>query len=235
MKEQIITWTARRLRPETHPQRFLTLLEGTADPAFAVDLRGLISAWNTAATELFGLTESEAINHRCHDVLQCSDENDVLCSTDCVVERAARENHPRGSFDLRVQTKTRRLWCNVSTLIASDELSGVRNAICIVRPIEIWKRLEQALSEFVRLQGGSSSIHAPVIRLAPTARGDARLTSREVEVLRSLSAGHSTRAIAHQLNISSATVSNHIKHILTKLDVHTRLEAIRHAERNGVI
>ena len=235
MKEQMITWTAPRLRPETRSQRFLTLLEGTADAAFAVDLRGRISAWNSAATELFGLTDTEAVNLRCHDVLQCSDENDVLCSTDCVVERAARENRPRVSFDVRVQTKSRRLWCNLSTLIASDQLSGVRNAICIVRPVEITKRFEQALSEFVRLHGGSGSNHAPVIHLAPTARIDARLTSREIEVLRSLAAGHSTRGIAHEFNISSATVNNHIKHILTKLDAHTRLEAIRHAERNGVI
>jgi DNA-binding NarL/FixJ family response regulator len=47
--------------------------------------------------------------------------------------------------------------------------------------------------------------------------------------------GHGTKAIASQLSISSATVNNHIKHILTKLDAHTRLEAIRHAENVGVI
>jgi len=30
-------------------------------------------------------------------------------------------------------------------------------------------------------------------------------------------------------------VNNHVKHILTKFDAHTRLEAIRHAESVGVI
>ena len=44
-----------------------------------------------------------------------------------------------------------------------------------------------------------------------------------------------TKAIANQLNISSANVNNHVKHILTKFDVHTRLEAIRHAEGVGMI
>jgi DNA-binding NarL/FixJ family response regulator len=62
-----------------------------------------------------------------------------------------------------------------------------------------------------------------------------RLTSREVEVLKSMAKGHSTKAIANQLNISSATVNNHIKHILTKFNAHTRLQAIRHAESAGVI
>jgi DNA-binding NarL/FixJ family response regulator len=69
----------------------------------------------------------------------------------------------------------------------------------------------------------------------PSAIIDVRLTSREIEVLRSLAKGQSTRVIANQLNISSATVNNHIKHILTKLAAHTRLEAIRHAESVGVI
>jgi DNA-binding CsgD family transcriptional regulator len=56
-----------------------------------------------------------------------------------------------------------------------------------------------------------------------------------MEVLKRLAKGNSTRTIANQLNISSATVNNHIKHILTKLDAHTRLEAIRHAENAGMI
>lgn len=61
------------------------------------------------------------------------------------------------------------------------------------------------------------------------------LTSREVEVLRSLAKGHRTKAIADQLNISTATVNNHIKHILAKCDAHSRLEVIRYAESIGVI
>ncbi|HWF87655.1 MAG TPA: helix-turn-helix transcriptional regulator, partial [Pyrinomonadaceae bacterium] len=100
-----------------------------------------------------------------------------------------------------------------------------RHAIYVVRPVEIRKRLEQAFSEFVRTQ--ARSLSATGINV--------RLTSREVEVLKSLARGHGTRRIANQLNISSATVNNHVKHILTKFDVHTRLEAIRHAETAGMI
>jgi DNA-binding CsgD family transcriptional regulator len=53
--------------------------------------------------------------------------------------------------------------------------------------------------------------------------------------LKSLAKGHSTRTIANKINISSATVNNPIKHIHTKFDDHTRLEAIRHAESAGMI
>jgi len=204
-------------------KRFHLLLDGTADAAFAVDSAGRISAWNNAAAELFGLSEAQAINVQCHKIFQCSDENGPVCSEHCVIECAALTNGLRTNFDLRIQTRSGKLWCNLSALIVSDSVTRVRHAIYIVRPCETLKRLEQALSEFVRTQ----TVPAPPMNV--------RLTSREVEVLKSLAKGHSTRKIANQLNISSATVNNHVKHILTKFDAHTRLEAIRHAESVGVI
>ena len=61
------------------------------------------------------------------------------------------------------------------------------------------------------------------------------LTRRELEVLKRLAKGQTTRNIANELNISSTTVKNHIKHILRKFGAHTRLEAIRFAENVGII
>ena len=216
-------------------KQFLTLVDGTGDAAFAVDATGLISAWNGAAAELFGLSEAEAVSLPCHELLQGSDEKGVVCSEQCVIERAVQDNRPLVNFDMRVQTRSGRQWCNLSVLIATDPASGARHAIHIVRPREMRKRLEQALSEFVRAQATKATDAANLPSSTPAPAVRLRLTSRETEVLRSLSKGRSTRAIANELNISVATVKNHIKHILNKLDVHTRLEAIRRAEKAGVI
>ena len=214
--------------------QFFILIESTADAAFAVDGAGRISAWNSAAAELFGVSKAEVMGINCHRFLQCSDENGILCSDQCVVESAAQDNHPRTSVDLRLQTKSGKLWCNLSTLIASDA-SGARHAIHIVRPREVRKRLEQALSEFVRTQGNTGSNDISTNSVTPAPGAHVSLTARELEVLQRLAKGHNTKTIANQLNISAATVNNHIKHILAKLDAHTRLEAIRHAESAGVI
>lgn len=211
------------------------MIEGTGDAAFAVDAAGRIRAWNRAAAELFGRSEAEVISISCHELLQCSDEDGVVCSKHCVVENWAADNRPPENFELRLQTKVGRLWCNLSTLIASDPTSGGRYAIHIVRPIEIRNRLEQALSEFVRIHMSSSWNGKLPIRSVPTSSVDVRLTRREFEVLESLAKGNTTRTIANKLNISSATVKNHIKHILTKFGAHTRLEAIRRAETAGII
>jgi DNA-binding CsgD family transcriptional regulator len=59
------------------------------------------------------------------------------------------------------------------------------------------------------------------------------LTEREREVLRHLAAGHTTRQIADVLCISTATVRNHIQHILAKLGAHSRLEALAIAYHPG--
>jgi PAS domain S-box-containing protein len=234
MQERLITWTSPSACALAHSKQFLTLVEGTADPAFAVDTTGRIRAWNKAAAELFGQNRAEAMTVRCHELFQCSDENGIICREHCVLERAAQENYPVANFDVRVQTKRGKLWCSVSTLIATDPASGARHAIHIVRQIELRKRLEQALGEFVRMQTFNGQNGGPPVVLEPKPV-NVRLTSREVEVLQSMAKGQSTKAIANQLNISSATVNNHIKHILTKFDAHTRLEAIRHAESAGII
>ena len=216
-------------------KRFLLLVDGTADAAFAVDSSGRISAWNNAAVALFGLSAAQVLNVQCHKILQCSDENGPVCSERCVIELATIDSRLQTNFDLRLQTTTGKLWCNLSSLIVNDSVSGVRHAIYIVRSVEMRKRLELALSEFVRTQARNGQNGGPAISWVPVPGINVRLTSREIEVLKNLAKGHGTKAIANQLNISSATVNNHIKHILTKFDAHTRLEAIRHAESVGVI
>ena|SRR5215211_7874375 len=215
--------------------QFLTLIEGTADPAFAVDGAGRISAWNSAAAELFGISEAEAIGVQCHNILQSTTDDGIAVTENCTIARTAQAKHPLSNFDLRLQTKTGRLWCNLSTLLVRDAASGARHTIYIVHPREIRKRLEQALGEFVRTQMHTRSNGIPIISWKATPDVNLSLTARELEVLKHLATGHRTGTIANQLHISSATVNNHIKHILNKLDAHTRLEAIRHAESAGVI
>ena len=163
-------------------KRFLLLVDGTADAAFAVDSSGRISAWNTAAAELFGLSEAQVINVQCHRIFQCSDENGPVCSERCIIEGAGVDKGLRTNFDLRIQTKRGKLWCNFSTLIANDPVARVRHAIYIVRPVEIQKRLEQALSEFVRKQTRNGHNGGSAIPSLPANGINARLTSREVEV-----------------------------------------------------
>jgi two-component system NarL family response regulator len=58
-----------------------------------------------------------------------------------------------------------------------------------------------------------------------------RLTDRELEVLRLVAKGLGNRDIAKDLYISENTVKNHIRNILEKLQLHSRMEAVIYAVR----
>ena len=61
------------------------------------------------------------------------------------------------------------------------------------------------------------------------------LTKRELEVFRLLADGLSQKEIAAQLVISSKTVAAHVQHVLGKLGVHSRTQAVAQAYRRGLL
>ena len=61
------------------------------------------------------------------------------------------------------------------------------------------------------------------------------LTPRQLEVLTYLADGLSTKQIAERLWLSGATVRNHVSAILAALEAHSRLEAVAHARRLGLL
>lgn len=63
----------------------------------------------------------------------------------------------------------------------------------------------------------------------------AQLTTRELEVLGLMAEGLGGPDIARKLGISTNTVRTHIQSILTKLQVHSRLEAVAFALRRGLV
>ena len=71
--------------------------------------------------------------------------------------------------------------------------------------------------------------------LAAQGRPRAELTKRELEVLRLLAEGLDQRQIADRLVISPKTVATHIEHILGKLGVRSRAEAVAAAYRRDLV
>ena len=81
------------------------------------------------------------------------------------------------------------------------------------------------LTEFTRL----SQEPEPISGSAPL------LTDREVEVLRLVARGRANREIADELVISENTVKNHVRNILEKLHLHSRVEAAVYAHRQHLL
>ena len=85
------------------------------------------------------------------------------------------------------------------------------------------------LTEFATLANRDSADD----RAAPVAAP--KLTDREMEVLKLVARGMNNRDIAKELFISENTVKNHVRNILEKLQIHSRMEAVMIAVRQKLI
>jgi DNA-binding NarL/FixJ family response regulator len=98
--------------------------------------------------------------------------------------------------------------------------------------------LPQFVSSVRAVLGGEAvfprrGVGASAIRQAPLAAE--QLTARERDVLALLSRGTTSQGIADALGIAPNTVRTHVQNILSKLQVHSRLEAVVFAVRHGVV
>lgn len=99
----------------------------------------------------------------------------------------------------------------------------------------------------VRLVASGDALLAPSItrrlieryatREAPTAlhRDLASLTEREADVLRWMARGLANHEIAEKLFVSEATIKTHVAHILDKLQVDNRVQAVVAAYESGLV
>jgi DNA-binding NarL/FixJ family response regulator len=67
------------------------------------------------------------------------------------------------------------------------------------------------------------------------ARISAQFTSRELDVLNLLAEGLDTVLMSHRLGIAPHTIEWHVRHLIEKLEVHSKLQAVIAAARLGLI
>ena len=130
-------------------------------------------------------------------------------------------------------------------LTVYDDDDRIFNALCAGADGYLLKktprvRLLASLKEATR--GGapmSPEIARRVVRLfrkyPPPRRTDYDLTPHEMRLLTMLAQGHNYRTAADELDVSVNTIAFHIKNIYTKMQVHSKSEAVARALRDGVI
>lgn len=103
----------------------------------------------------------------------------------------------------------------------------------LIHAIRVVARGEALLAPTVTRRLIEELSSRPELDAAPD--GMDELTERELEVLRSLAAGYSNAEIADALFVSEATVKTHISHILTKLQIRDRVQAVVVAYESGLV
>jgi DNA-binding NarL/FixJ family response regulator len=106
----------------------------------------------------------------------------------------------------------------------SETVRAVHGGQSLISPAMAGK----LLTEFATLARRTEE--EPVQQVPPP-----KLTDREMEVLKLVAKGMNNRDIARELFISENTVKNHVRNILEKLQIHSRMEAVMIAVRDKLI
>jgi DNA-binding NarL/FixJ family response regulator len=137
---------------------------------------------------------------------------------------------------------------HIIMLTASDEESDLYDA---VRSGAVGYLLKDSsideVAQAVRLVADGQSLISPAMAVklldefkqmasaAAVAEAAPRLTDRELQVLSLVAQGQSNREVARALFISENTVKNHVRNILDKLQLHSRMEAVMYAVREKLL
>jgi DNA-binding NarL/FixJ family response regulator len=156
----------------------------------------------------------------------------------------------RGGIDACSAIKAAVPTAKIIMLTISDEEADLYEAIKAGAMGYLLKEISIAeVAEAIRSVQDGQSLISPsmagklLTEFATMARKDTakaqvltpRLTDREMEVLTLVAKGLANRDIARQLYISENTVKNHVRNMLEKLQLHSRMEAVMYAVRENMI
>lgn len=205
----------------------LDVLARSAAAAFAVDAADRIIYWNAGAERLLGRKAADAIGRACHDVLSGNDPfGNLYCTAQCPIMSMMKVGVTPQPFCMEAKrAEPGRVKLRVRT-VPFPEAGAKLTALLHLLDADDDHRLEQLVAEL-----RASAKGAGPLPIAPASAPNP-LTPREREIVDLLSNGFAALNIAARLNLSHATVRNHIQNILRKLEVHSQVEAIAVSFRN---
>ena len=239
---------AKASRPGAKRSDLLDLLSSGEPPAFANDQNHRIIFWNKGAERMMERPAAQALGRLCHEIFCGKDPfGNRFCGETCAVTTTLKRHESVNRFEITTGERARTRSIGVTVIEIPDSRPGFFTAVHIMDQVDEKSRLARELSR-LRGAGGSNppsaqdggvpiALHVPGAQAATTPELDARVTEplseRELDVLRAIAAGLANKDIANSLHISVATTRNHVQHILKKLNVHSKLEAVALAFRNG--
>jgi DNA-binding NarL/FixJ family response regulator len=133
--------------------------------------------------------------------------------------------HSRGDFNVRAAlTLLRDARPTAALIVVTESVSGAEAVACI-----------RAGAEDLVLKQNIKRLAATIKNALTVRRSLAKLTPRQVEVLRLVAEGRRTREIATELKLSVKTVESHRGELMKRLGVRDVVSLVHYAMRVGLV
>ncbi|MGZ6987656.1 MAG: LuxR C-terminal-related transcriptional regulator [Thermoanaerobaculia bacterium] len=209
----------------------LELIAESKAPAYGMDRHDRIVFWNEGAEKALGWSSEDVLGKMCYDVLAGRDVfGNLYCMRDCPVVASAVAGDDVRPYLLDVKRKGST--SSIKLIVRAVPLPAAGPSFAVLMHFletegATLDNVVASLRSAVREPAGLPP-NDPPISVSP-------LSGREREIVMLLSNGYAALNIAAKLNLSHATVRNHIQNVLRKLEVHSQVEAVALAFRRGWI
>lgn len=205
-------------------------------PAIATDADDRILGCNQAAQELLDLAPEHAVGKTFAQVFRPLDIfNNPLSYDSSLFLRFLAEGRPLRNFQCNLKKASgqyQQTAVSVVTVLGPAQFSY--HLVYMLWPVMRRRKADEVIARLLN-RAGYAEGEGLGEGLRDAADGQSILTGRQVEVLRSVAEGKSTGTIASELGISSETVRNHVRNVLSRLGVHSRVEAVSVAYQQHLI
>src|SRR5512140_3303745 len=199
----------------------LDLIAATASAACGIDRRNRIVYWNDSATALLGWQAGEVLGKKCYDAFAGRDLfGNFCCFQDCGVAVGALRGESPEPFVMDVRSREGAPVRLITRTLAFPSPGAAYS--CLIHLFENGDAT--ALSAIVvRAKAAVAERREP---FAGPPQPSLTLSPRERQILGLLAEGYGSVNIAARLNLSHATIRNHVQHLLRRMDVHSQVEAV---------
>jgi DNA-binding CsgD family transcriptional regulator len=181
-----------------------------------------ITFMNHRAEELLQRPAADCVGQPCHEIIDGAYENgEQWCTSHCPVAKMLDKDLEVEPYTLRVENNGGANEDHWLQLLVIPFRNGNGDGYSVAHCAFNVDRTHMIESYLDRIAG-----RTPLEGHRARSLDDAKLSRRELEVLDLLSEDENLYSIASKLNVSYYTIRNHVQHILSKMGVHSTLEAV---------
>ena len=218
------------MKAQAEPMALLAAFARAGDGVYAVDSQQRIVYWSKTAERLLGHRATQVLGRQCYDVIAGGDRRGhPFCRQGCPVIECALKGRASESYEVLTHTAAGQArWLSVSIVVLRGRSAKSALTVHLIRDVTERRRVETRAERILAAVASAGPDAGEGIEAMP-------LTRRELEVLQLLACGLPNAQIADALGVSPTTVRNHVEHLLAKLGVHSRLEAVVYGAQHHLL